>query len=320
MSARWLALSGGVGGAKLVLGLADTLPDPRRLTVVANTGDDFEHLGLTICPDLDTLMYTLAGVADPETGWGRADETRSFMQALARLGGETWFNLGDADLATHIERTRRLAEGQSLSAVTRALAARFGIAVEIVPMSDQPVRTAIVTGDRVLPFQHYFVRERCEPAVRAIRFEGAARATPAPDVIARLADPALAGIVIAPSNPLISIDPILAVPGLRAAIAAAVRPVVAVSPIVGGEALKGPTAKMLRERGAEASVVGIARHYRGLVDGLVIDPVDAAQTGAIEALGLAVQVAPTVMQSLDDKRRLARAVVEFVSTLTRRKD
>ena len=320
MSARWLALSGGVGGAKLVLGLADTLSDPRRLTVVANTGDDFEHLGLTICPDLDTLMYTLAGVANPETGWGRADETRTFMRALARLGGETWFHLGDADLATHVERTRRLAAGESLSAIVRALAARFGIGAEILPMSDDPVRTVIVGHDRELAFQHYFVRERCEPVVRAVRFEGAVRAKPSPDLIARLADPDLAGVVIAPSNPLISIDPILAVPGLRAAIAKAGRPVVAVSPIVGGEALKGPTAKMLCELGAEVSVVGIARHYRDLVDGLVIDPVDAAQAGAVAALGLAVHVAPTVMRTLDDKRALARAVVGFAITLTRRKD
>ncbi|MBM3509829.1 MAG: 2-phospho-L-lactate transferase [Alphaproteobacteria bacterium] len=320
MTARWLALSGGVGGAKLVLGLADTLPDPRRLTVIANTGDDFEHLGLAICPDLDTLMYTLAGVASPATGWGRADETGTFMQALARLGGETWFHLGDADLATHVERTRRLAAGESLSVATRALAARFGIVAEILPMSDDPVRTVIVTGDRELAFQHYFVRERCEPPVRAIRFEGAAQAKPAPDVLARLADPDLAGIVIAPSNPLISIDPILAVPGLEAAIATAGRPVIAVSPIIGGEALKGPTAKMLRELGAEASVVGIARHYRDLVDGLVIDQVDGALASAVEALGLAVHIAPTVMRTLDDKRTLARAVVGFASTLTRRRD
>lgn len=320
MSARWLALSGGVGGAKLVLGLADTLPDPRRLTVVANTGDDFEHFGLTICPDLDTLMYTLAGVANPATGWGRADDTGTFMQALARLGGETWFHLGDADLATHVERTRRLGAGESLTAVTRALSARFGIAAEILPMSDAPVRTVIVSNDHELAFQHYFVRERCEPVVHAIRFEGTAQAKPAPDVLARLADPDLAGIVIAPSNPLISIDPILAVPGLKAAIAKAGRPVVAVSPIVGGEALKGPTAKMLRELGAEPSVVGIARHYRGLLDGLVIDPVDAAATEAVEALGPAVHIAPTVMRTLDDKRTLARAVVGFARTLTRRKD
>lgn len=316
MSDRWLLLSGGVGGAKLALGFARTLADSRALAIIANTGDDFEHLGLTICPDLDTLMYTLGGVANPETGWGRAGETDTFMRSLRALGGESWFHLGDGDLATHIERTRRTRAGETLSEATAALTARFGIAAEIVPMSDDPLRTEIVTAGRVLSFQHYFVRERCEPVVSAIRFAGASRARLAPRAAALLADPALAGIVICPSNPLISIDPILAVPGVRVALERATAPVIAVSPIVGGEALKGPTAKMLRELGREATALAIAYHYAPLIDGLVLDEVDRALLTDVRLLGLAACTAATVMRTLDDKMALARAVMEFARSLT----
>lgn len=311
----WLALSGGVGGAKLALGLARALDDPSRLTIAANVGDDFEHLGLAICPDIDTLMYTLAGLANPETGWGRAGETATFMAALAALGGETWFHLGDGDLATHVERTRRLRGGETLAAVTAALCARLGIAAAIVPASDDPVRTVVETEVGDLDLQHYFVREACRPAVRGFRYEGAGAATAQPRLLERLADPALAAVVICPSNPYISIDPILAVPALRAAIAASAAPVVAVSPLVGGRALKGPTAKMMAELGVEPAAASIARHYGGLLDGFVIDRADAGEAAAIAATGVETLVAPTVMRDLPDRIALARAVLAFARRL-----
>ena len=217
-SASYVALSGGVGGAKLALGLCDVLEDPSRLTVVANTGDDFEHLGLKVCPDLDTLTYTLSGLANEETGWGRAGESGAFMEALGALGGETWFFLGDKDLAIHVERTRRLQAGESLSAVTAALCARLGVPARIVPMSDDPVPTVVETPEGPLAFQHYFVRERCRPAVLGFRYEGAERARPCAAFVDALAAPDLGAVVVCPSNPYISIDPILAVPGVRAAL------------------------------------------------------------------------------------------------------
>ena len=232
--ASYVALSGGVGGAKLALGLCDVLEDPGRLTVVANTGDDFEHLGLQVCPDLDTLTYTLAGLANEETGWGRAGESGAFMEALGALGGETWFFLGDKDLAIHVERTRRLRAGESLSTVTSALCTRLGIRARIVPMSDDPVPTVVETPEGPLAFQHYFVRERCRPKVRGFRHEGAERARPAPRSSTPLAAPDLGAVIVCPSNPYISIDPILAVPGVRAALAACEAPVIAVSPSSAG--------------------------------------------------------------------------------------
>jgi LPPG:FO 2-phospho-L-lactate transferase len=245
---RIIALSGGVGGAKLALGLSRVLP-PGDLTVVANTGDDFEHLGLSISPDIDTLLYTLAGLDNPATGWGRRDESWNFMAALEALGGETWFRLGDRDLATHIERTRRLRAGESLSQITDDFRRRFGIAARILPMSDDPVRTRVKTKDGWLDFQPYFVRHRCEPVITAIEFAGAADARPQPELLAALADPALSAVIICPSNPFISIEPILALRGVRAALRDCAAPVVAVSPIIGGHAVKGPTAKMMQELG-----------------------------------------------------------------------
>jgi LPPG:FO 2-phospho-L-lactate transferase len=310
---RCLALSGGVGGAKLALGLAQVLP-PEDLLVVANTGDDFDHLGLLICPDIDTVAYTLAGVSNPETGWGRAGETWSFMEAQAALGGETWFRLGDRDLAVHLERTRRTAAGETLSAVTADLARRLGVQARIAPMSDTPVRTVVETPDGPLPFQHYFVREQCRPHVTGFRFEGAAAATPTPAFAAALAGGPEA-VVICPSNPFISIDPILAVPGVRQGLGQCRAPVVAVSPIVGGRAIKGPTAKMMTELGLASGAVEVAEHYRGLIDGFVLDRSDADGAAAVERLGLAVLVTGTVMQSLDDKTRLARETLDFAKSL-----
>ena len=234
-----VALSGGIGGAKLALGLYRVLP-PDSLTVICNPGDDFDHLGLRICPDADTVVYTLAGAANPETGWGRAGETWTFMRVLADLGGETWFRLGDGDLALHVERTRRLAAGEPLSRVTEDVAHRLGVRARIVPACDAAVRTIVLTPDGRLSFQHYFVRDRCEPAVTGFDFEGAAEAHPCGAALEALADPSLRCVVVCPSNPFISIDSILAVPGMRDAIRAAAAPVIGVSPIVGGGAVKGP--------------------------------------------------------------------------------
>src|SRR5437899_2641177 len=261
-----VALSGGIGGAKLVLGLSRIMP-PADLLVIVNTGDDFEHLGLAISPDLDTIMYTLAGLDDPQRGWGRRNETWTFMSALAGLGGETWFRLGDGDLATHVERTRRRAAGEALSAITADFCRRLGVAARLVPMSDDKVRTRLRTEEGWLDFQDYFVRRRCAPPVREIAYDGAASARAHPDLLAALRDPRLRTVVICPSNPLLSIEPILAVAELREAIARAAAPVVAVSPIIGGRAVKGPTAKMMSELGLEVSAVAVARSSQDLLDG-----------------------------------------------------
>jgi len=306
-----LALCGGVGGAKLALGLDRVLP-AGALTIATNTGDDFEHLGFHISPDLDTVMYTLAGLNNQETGWGRAGESWNFMQALAALGGEAWFQLGDKDLATHVERTRRLRQGESLSQITRDLAVRLGIKSRLLPMSDDPVRTMIRTADGMLPFQHYFVRLRCEPAALGFAFDGAEEARPNSEMMAAFAAPDLALVVICPSNPYLSVDPILAVPGVRAALHRCAAPVVAVSPLVGGQAVKGPTAKIMRELGVPRSQRAIAAHYEGLIDGLVIDEADEAEAAA---LALPVDVTRTVMKGLEDREALARRVLAFGARL-----
>ena len=314
-NASYVALSGGVGGAKLALGLCDVLEDPSRLTAIANTGDDFEHLGLKVCPDLDTLTYTLAGLANPETGWGRTGESGAFMEALGALGGETWFFLGDKDLAIHVERTRRLQAGESLSAVTAALCERLGIQARIVPMSDDPVPTVVETPEGPLAFQHYFVRERCRPKVLGFRHEGAAQARPCKAFIDAVAAPDLGAVIICPSNPYISIDPILAVPGARAALASCRAPVIAVSPIIGGQAVKGPTATMMSDRGIAPSAASIAEHYAGLIDGLVLDEADRALASGIAATGTAVEVTATMMTARADKQALARAVLAFAERI-----
>ena len=311
-----LALCGGVGGAKLAFGLAAELA-PADLTLAVNTGDDFEHLGLTVCPDIDTVLYTLSGLADRERGWGLAGETWNFMAATRRLGGEDWFQLGDQDLATHVERSRRLAAGESLSAVTAHLARALGLNTTIAPMSDQPVRTFVRTDEGELAFQHYFVRERCAPVVRGIRFEGAAQARPSAALAQALARPDLAAIVICPSNPYLSVDPILAVPGVYEALEHRTAPVVAVSPIIAGQALKGPAAKLMTELDVEPGAPAVARHYAGLIDGLVIDTADAERAPAVEALGVRALVTPSVMRDDDDRRRLARETLAFAAGLQR---
>ena len=308
-----VVLSGGIGGAKLALGLKRVLP-AGTLSVIANTGDDFEHLGLTVSPDIDTLVYTLAGLSNTAQGWGRTDETWTFMAALEALGGPDWFQLGDGDLAMHVMRTHRLAAGESLTAITADLAQSLDVGAAILPMADQPVRTKLLTADGVRDFQDYFVRQRAEPPITGVLYAGVEAAEVTAAVRAVLSDPALAAIVIAPSNPLISIEPILAVPGMRDAIRRAGVPVVAVSPIIAGQAVKGPTAKMMRELGQEPTAANVLERYRGLVDAFIADPADI---GDLEGQGEGVTLigANVMMRTLEDRDRLARLVIETASSV-----
>jgi LPPG:FO 2-phospho-L-lactate transferase len=302
-----LALAGGVGGAKLAHGLSRILR-PEDLAIVVNVGDDFEHLGLHVSPDIDTVVYTLAGIANPETGWGVAGETWSFMDALGALGGETWFRLGDRDLATHVERTRLLAKGASLSEVTRQLARKLGVAAPITPASDDCVRTVVATDEGELEFQHYFVRRQCAPRVLRLCYRNADMARPTLVGGKPWTEMEIAGAVICPSNPYLSIAPILAMPAVRAWLENRRFPVAAVSPIVAGRALKGPAAKIIAELGTEPSALAVARFYAGLVDFFVIDTSDAALAGAIRAVGMEPVVMDSVMTSLADRERLAREI------------
>lgn len=306
-----LALSGGIGGAKLALGLQHVLP-PGELTVAVNIGDDFEHLGLAISPDVDTLLYTLGGVSNPELGWGRASDSWNFMAEIERLGGETWFRLGDKDLAVHIERTRRLAAGESLAAITADFARRFGILGRVVPMTNDMVRTMVVTEEGTLDFQHYFVARRCEPAVKAMAYAGAADARLLPEIEQLLEhSTSLQAIVICPSNPWLSIAPILEIPAWREALRQTEVPVIAVSPLIGDQAVKGPTAKIMRELQLEVSSASIAQFYDGIIDGFVLDNVDAHLASQI---GVATHVTTTLMKTAADKHRLAREVLEFAQS------
>lgn len=307
-----LALSGGVGGAKLAAGLAAVLP-PEDLTIVVNTGDDFEHLGLTICPDIDSVTYALAGLNDTVRGWGVKDETWQSMGMLRALGEADWFNLGDRDMGMHIARSWRLREGQTLSEVTAQLTRALGIAHAIVPMSDAPVRTQVETPEGWLDFQRYFVAEQCRPIARGVRFRGAPGAAPSPAFAQALEREDLAAIVLCPSNPYLSVDPILAVDGVREALARRQVPLVAISPLVGGTSLKGPLAKLLSELGKPVSNASIANHYGDLLDHLVIDQADAADAvnlqEGLHGKGLCVTVTPTVMCDAGDRERLARVAL-----------
>jgi LPPG:FO 2-phospho-L-lactate transferase len=311
---RVLALSGGVGGAKLALGLRNVVP-AGKLTIVANTGDDFEHLGVHVSPDIDTLLYTLAGLDNPETGWGRRDETWTFMAVLAALGGETWFRLGDGDLAIHVERTRRMRAGEPLSHIIRDFADRLGVRATIVPMTDDPVGTRVRTAAGWLDFQRYFVERQCEPEVTEFSYDGAATAKPHPDFVAALAHPELRAVVICPSNPFISIEPILAVPGAREALRACAAPVVAVAPIVGDQAIKGPTAKMMRELGLKVSAETVAERYADLLDGYVVDERDAPLLATLPIPAIATQA---VMVSLADREQLAKMTLALADDISRR--
>jgi len=312
---RYLAITGGIGGAKLGLGLSKILAG-EELAFIVNTGDDFQHLGLHISPDIDTLIYTLAGQSNTTTGWGRMGETWQFMAALAELGGETWFQLGDKDLAVHVERTEKLGKGQSLSDFTIELAKAFGIAHPVLPMSDDAVRTIIQTTGGDLEFQHYFVRDQCEPAVSGFEFRGAESARPSPSVTDRLESDDLNGVILCPSNPFVSIDPILSVPGMREALQCCAAPVIAVSPLVGGAAIKGPTVKMMQELKVPNTAASVAEHYSDFLQGFIIDTADALDKPTIEAMGIECEVTKTVMTSLDDRVELAQACLEFVSRLS----
>ena len=299
-------LAGGTGGTKLAHGFAMLGPSV-ELTVIANVGDDFELHGLHICPDIDTLLYTLSGLVDQAHGWGIRGDTRKALAMLGRLGAPTWFGIGDADLAVHVERTRRLRGGERLTDVIAALATALGVGPRILPATDDRFRTLVATDDGELEFQDYFVRLRQEPEVRAVRFDGADAARPTGEVMDALAG--ADAVVVGPSNPTVSIGPILELAGVREIVARA--EVVAVSPIVGGRALKGPADRMLASLGHEVTALGVARLYAGLVDRFVLDETDAALAPAVEALGMAVDVLPTVMRSEDDRRALARAVVRL---------
>ena len=304
-----VTLAGGVGAARFLKGLRLVKP-PSELVAIVNTGDDTVLHGLHISPDLDTVMYSLAGADNPETGWGLAGETWQAMTALERLGGPTWFSLGDKDLATHLYRTGRLAEGGSLSQITQELCAGFGVEITLLPMSDQPVRTLVTLADsgQEVGFQEYFVALRHEVPIDGLRFEGAATSTPAPGVLAALAEAST--IIIAPSNPLVSLGPLWSVPGLADAVKARRSNVVAVSPIVDGAALKGPAARMLTELGHEASVVGVAKLYKDLAAVLVIDHADAHLASQVEAAGMRCVVTDTIMSSPEVSAALASTVLE----------
>lgn len=308
-----IALAGGVGGAKLARGLA-AVRAPDDLTVVVNTGDDFEHLGLHISPDIDTVIYTLAGLNDRERGWGLSGESWNFMASVSALGGPDWFNLGDRDLATHVLRTERLRRGETLSEATTALAQGRNLRHAIVPMSDQPVRSMVETDEGELSFQDYFVRLRCAPRFRCLRLDGVERAQPSPAFAAALAHSGLRAIVICPSNPILSIGPILAVPGIREALKRSGVPVVAVSPFVGGEAIKGPAAKIMRELGIEPTPAAVADAYGGLLDGLVID---ARDEDLQRADGLCHLVTDTLMKDDADQIRLADEVCDFALAMAK---
>jgi len=306
-----VALAGGVGGAKLADGLAQALSS-EDLTIIVNTGDDFEHLGLKICPDLDTVCYTLAGLANPTTGWGRLDETWKAVENLALLGGPDWFRLGDQDLGTHLERTRRLSAGQTLSQITLDFCDAWGIGPTILPMSDDPVPTIVSTDQGELPFQEYFVHHRCEPKVNGFHFRGVKTSSPAPGVISAIQDASL--VVICPSNPWVSIDPILSIPGISEGLKARKREglvIGAVSPIIGGKAVKGPVVKMYNEMGIKPSAFSIAKHYHALLDYFVYDIVDFELDEAITGLNIRTLCCPTLMKSSADSKRLAEDILDL---------
>jgi len=306
-----VALAGGVGGAKLAHGLAQILK-PEELTIIVNTGDDFEHYGLYICPDLDTVCYTLAGLANPETGWGRMDETWNAIENASTLGGLDWFKLGDKDLGTHLERTRRLKAGDSLSQITRDFCKAWGIEHIVLPMSDQPVRTIVETDEGELAFQEYFVHRRCEPKVKGFRFEGADEAESVSG--AKEAIQSADAVVICPSNPWVSVDPILAVfSPLLSGEGLGVRSV-AVSPIIGGETVKGPAAKMYRELGIEPSALAVANHYRGVTTHFVMDNVDSQLIESVRGLNMQTLVTNTLMKSHEDRKQLALAILQFIGS------
>ena len=312
-ASKVLALCGGVGGAKLALGLTRIL-SPDQLTIVVNTGDDFEHFGLTVCPDLDTVTYTLSSLSNPETGWGRQDESWRCLETLEQLGAETWFRLGDRDLAIHLARRALLDQGESLSGATSSICRRLGIEHPVIPMSDYAIRTMVDTDEGELSFQHYFVREQCRPAVRGFRFEGAGAASPSAGFSRALEDSALGAILICPSNPFVSVAPILALPGMKDRLRDHRVPVIAVSPIVASQAIKGPTAKMMNELGLDLSALGVFHHYGELLDGFMIDEQDRGLISEFPDPDR-LHCCNTVMESLHDRIDLAEQCLQFAQRL-----
>ncbi len=306
-----VALAGGVGGAKLVNGLAQYLKN-EQLSVIVNTADDFELFGLHISPDIDTVCYTLAGLANPDTGWGRMDETWEVMKTLEELNAPHWFNLGDHDLALHMERTRMLDRGDTLTDVTRTLCGYLGVKIHVLPMSDQPVRTIVKTNDgRLLGFQEYFVKEQCQPVVTGFIFKGSESAGPTENVKRAIKEADL--VIFCPSNPWVSIDPILHLKDIRELLKE--KRILAVSPIIGGKTIKGPAAKMFSELGIEPGSISVAEHYQDLLSGFILDSQDAKDVEYISARGIMPMVTNTIMRSIDDRVRLAKETVEFGMSL-----
>jgi LPPG:FO 2-phospho-L-lactate transferase len=305
------ALAGGIGASKFLLGLSSVLP-PEEITIIANTGDDIELLGLRISPDIDTITYTLAGVINEATGWGLTGDTFECINWLSRYGEARWFNLGDRDLATHIYRTHQLRQGRSLTEVTDHIRRSLGVRSVILPMTDAYMPTRVVTDEGEMHFQEYFVRRRCEPRVNQIRFDGVESAQPAQGVMNAILD--ADAVIICPSNPFISIGPILAVPGLLDALKKTRAEVIAITPIIGGRALKGPAADMLRDLGHEVSARGVALVYKDFVDVFVLDELDATIEPDIKELGMRVVTTNTVMNALEDKQQLARRVLESMKS------
>jgi LPPG:FO 2-phospho-L-lactate transferase len=310
MSKPIVALAGGVGAARFLDGLVRVI-DPARLWIVGNTADDTEMHGLHISPDLDTVAYTLAGLANPQHGWGLGGDTFQCLEGLRKLGAEAWFQLGDRDFATHLYRTARLREGATLTQVTAELTAAWGLPCKLIPMTDQRVRTLVKTRGGVMDFQTYFVRRQARDTVLGVTFNGARRARPAPGLLQAIRQ--AAGIIICPSNPIISIGPILAVPGIREALRQSAAPVAAISPIVGGRALKGPAARMMKSLGMRVSALGVAELYRDFVNVFILDQVDASQAAKVEALGMRVVITDTIMTSMAKKKALARAAAGLIT-------
>jgi LPPG:FO 2-phospho-L-lactate transferase len=309
-----VALCGGVGGAKLADGLQRCLP-PGRLRLIVNTGDDFEHRGLPICPDLDTVLYTLAGVANADQGWGRDNETWQVQTQWRELGIDTWFQLGDRDIALHLYRRELQLQGMSLTQISRTLSLKFAVPSALLPMCDEPMPTMVLTDQGEMPFQEYFVKHQCHPMVRSFRYGAGAAPAPTAEVRDALEDANLDGIILCPSNPYLSIAPILAVRGVRDLLARTRAPVIAVSPIIGGAAVKGPAAKIMRELDLPVSPLEIARQYRDFLDVLLIDEVDAGLLDLREANDPAIETAPILMRTTDDRRTLAAACLKLLRRL-----
>jgi len=311
-----VALAGGVGGAKLADGLMQLLGD--QLSVVINTADDFQHMGLHISPDIDTVTYTLAGIANPATGWGIKDESWNFLDQVMKLGGPGWFALGDRDLAIHVLRSERVRAGERLTRITDDMARAFGISARLLPMCDEPVQTMVETAEGLLPFQDYFVGRHCDIAVSGFSFDGIEQARVTMEVRNALDSNALQAVIFCPSNPYVSIGPILELKGLKAQLRETNAPIIAVSPIIGGKAVKGPAARMMQELGVDASATSVAKIYHGLIDGLVIDEEDRHLVEDISTMGIAVHVAPTLMHNREDRKTLAETCLSFADDLAKR--